>query len=308
MDYSSLTREELLQLLQKESNNQQQNEDKKVCKFLPLRQDQPPCPEEPATPYGFCKKHRNTVQARKSEKEWEKQQNIENPPPPQPITEQAPAPVIEPEKSPETPPPRRVENKKSLKVQIPEHDDSDSEPEEKIVLKPAKKSTTTQIHKNQWGRFEHSETHIVFDPIERAAYGVQDHNTGKILPLTKSYIDICKNKKWKYQVPTHSEHTKEHKKEHKNGHTNGHKKSVESEPRKNSEHKSKKSVSRNKSDSDEEESPKNIKSKKKVQKYTKNFESSSEEESEQEEKNSEEEESEHSEEEESEQGSEEESN
>ena len=67
-----------------------------------------------------------------------------------------------------------------------------------ILHSQQKKRRTKIITENKWARYEDEETHIVFDPVTKEAYGVQDHNTGKLLSLRESHIEICTKKGWKF--------------------------------------------------------------------------------------------------------------
>lgn len=184
---ADLTKEQLLALLAQKSNEQVQGEEK--CKFRPLRQDQPPCDQPPTTAYGFCKKHRTTVQARTAEKEWDKLHAAQNQ-----VVEQPPPPV------------EKEHSDSDKEKSSDDESDHEKEEKEKVVIKNVKeeKPKTTVITPNYWGRYEHRDNHIVFDPHTRIAYGVQDHHTGKLLPLTRGHIDICKSKGWKYNISSDS--------------------------------------------------------------------------------------------------------
>lgn len=56
------------------------------------------------------------------------------------------------------------------------------------------------VRKNHWGRYEDTDTGIVFDSRTKCAYGVQ-LVTGKTIPLTSKHINICKQNGWPYQIP-----------------------------------------------------------------------------------------------------------
>lgn len=55
------------------------------------------------------------------------------------------------------------------------------------------------IYRNDYGRFEHKETRIIFDMATQKAYGVQLTN-GEVIELSQKDIDICKEKGWSYQI------------------------------------------------------------------------------------------------------------
>jgi hypothetical protein len=116
MDLNSLSKEQLIALLEKKSEKVNNDEMLKsqgippssentveICQFRPIKGNQPPCNLESSTPYGFCKKHSRTVQARRAEKAWEEthkaQEQNQEPPEPEPVPE--PVPIPEPEQKPE---------------------------------------------------------------------------------------------------------------------------------------------------------------------------------------------------------------
>ena len=65
---AELTREELLILLHKKDNQESKT---LKCIYKPVRGVHKECLEKVSTPYGFCKKHSRTVQARKARQELE---------------------------------------------------------------------------------------------------------------------------------------------------------------------------------------------------------------------------------------------
>ena len=59
---------------------------------------------------------------------------------------------------------------------------------------------TKKIKPNIWGRYEDLDTHILFDPKTKQAFGVQNRN-GTISALGKKHINICKRHGWNYKMP-----------------------------------------------------------------------------------------------------------
>ena len=55
------------------------------------------------------------------------------------------------------------------------------------------------IVRNQFNRFEHQESHIVFDMASQKAYGVQLDN-GEVCELGDEEINLCRANGWSYQV------------------------------------------------------------------------------------------------------------
>lgn len=46
-----------------------------ICKYRPLRMSSCACQNEADTPWGFCNKHKRTVQSTEAKKEWDKRNN-----------------------------------------------------------------------------------------------------------------------------------------------------------------------------------------------------------------------------------------
>jgi len=268
-DLSSLSKEQLLQLLQqKEAAEQLQSQGippqsaaaataaspKKEsavggpCHYRPVRSNQGACTDPAVSEWGFCKKHSRTVQARKAHEKWEAENT---PPQASPVA----SPVQTPVQAVSQPPPistgtTRVDldaELDRLESEVLEEEDVDameqfaranakktrpvrSRVQEEISpakpksggrrakASPAKRSAKPKaqasrpkaarkpavrkkvIRPNFWGRFEDTETHIVFDPTSKCAYGVQDA-TGKVLALTTKHITICERNGWNYNAP-----------------------------------------------------------------------------------------------------------
>jgi hypothetical protein len=60
------------------------------------------------------------------------------------------------------------------------------------------------IRPNKWGRFEDIDTHIVFDPFNKTAVGVQLAN-GKMKKLEDEHVELCKKHGWKYSLDSDDE-------------------------------------------------------------------------------------------------------
>ena len=194
-DYSNLSKEELLEMLRKQQNNViEENDDVEstlTCRYKSTAKKNPKTCDEPAiTVYGFCKKHSKTIQAKKAREEWESlNTKSQQPPPPKveeppPPPEPEPAPEPEPEPEPEPAPP-------------PVHTPTPKPVQKKVVKKQQPVVRKKTIRPNHWGRYEDPDTHILFNPVTKCAYGVQDP-TGKILPLTHGHVLICKKNRWNY--------------------------------------------------------------------------------------------------------------
>lgn len=137
------------------------------CKFVSNRNSKG-CTENATSANGYCKKHIDTVQAKRE-------------------TTIIASSVIPSTMTPPIPTEPLPTTKK-----YKETDDVE------IELEPSKKKKTIQkISVNKYGRYEEPNTHIVFDFHSRKAYGVQSSD-GKLKPLTSEHVRICQLRKWKY--------------------------------------------------------------------------------------------------------------
>ena len=208
--------------------------DGQKCSFVPKRSDQSECKDAPCVQYGeqlYCAKHKRSVQALKAKKQWEEANTVPSEPTPEETKSELP--VVSSSVSTDAVEAVSIENKveelppapAASETPVPKVTSSKTAPEpveEKVVSlaealtkepsKPkkgakavAKKAAEPPMRKrvitpNKWGRFEDLETGIIFDPRTKAAYGVQDHSTGKVKALTPAHIKICEKYKWKYHV------------------------------------------------------------------------------------------------------------
>jgi hypothetical protein len=181
MDPAKLSKEELLALLKQREEEHPGTtpavgEELRCC-FAPQRTNQPPCPEKVICSYGghhFCRKHSRTVQALNAKENFEKQR------------------LEEAE--------RRAEEEKS-KTRAAHSEPKHTPAKKTASVAPPTTIVKKYIRKNNWGNYEDTETHIVFDRSTKSAYGVQDHTTGQIRPLTERHIRICKRNQWPYRLP-----------------------------------------------------------------------------------------------------------
>jgi hypothetical protein len=88
---------------------------------------------------------------------------------------------------------------------------SKTPPKPKLKTPPKSKAgqqkTTTRkktIRPNYWNRYEDTDTHIVFDPATKCAYGVQEP-TGRVTALKAEHVEVCKKNGWNYNLPYASE-------------------------------------------------------------------------------------------------------
>ncbi len=220
MDLSTYTVEQL-QALIKIKNSQTSNGDslapvttqveKELCDFRPTRANQPACQESPHVrfgPKGFCKKHARSVQALNAKKEYSPPV-VDTPAPPQREPTPEPVvvapPVVEPEPVVDVPAPVEQPPQKDPIEEVVEK--AEAEVVAAVTSKTAKTLETKPsvvvkrtIRPNAWGRYEDVETKILFNPKTKAAFGVQDHKTGRVLSLEKKHIALCEKYRWKYHV------------------------------------------------------------------------------------------------------------
>jgi hypothetical protein len=225
MDYSSLSREELITLLRKKEDPLKQitpslppsppqqvistqnaivdNSLYGKCKFISTKGPHVPCTKLAVNSLGFCTTHKNTLQARtmaqkqadeEKRKEEEKLREEEE----KKRAEYRPQPPIRRFE-------RRTEHysdkhdKKSTK-----HKSKENKPEEE-------EEYSMIIKKNQFKNFEHPETHIVFNPINKKACGVQ-RKSGVVTPLRDKHIEICLEYGWKYELQSEESDSEDEKK------------------------------------------------------------------------------------------------
>jgi hypothetical protein len=193
-------KEKLAQLkkLQKELDEGETFEGKK-CMYRPLRGPSVECLDPVVTPFGFCKKHKTTVQAKKAKDKWEMEEIL-------PAKEE-----VKPQQPNVIPTMPILPLKKPPPVEIPPKEESDYEDENEMnnqIIKDVKETQEKPalppvgrlvLRPNKYNRFEDPDSHIVFDPRTKCAYGIQTKN-GKVLALSNKEIDICKKRGWRYQI------------------------------------------------------------------------------------------------------------
>lgn len=181
---ADLSIEQLEELLQKKRSAPQPAPSVPKCSFKSTRSPFNGCDKPSATFYGelgYCPEHTRSVQARKAKQVLEERKEVP-PPPPEPV--------------PEPTPPKKEEPKEEVPIEEPKPEQS--EPEKPSLKRPSvvKKS----IRRNKWGNFEDPETNIVFNAKTKAAYGVQDHKSGKVTALKDKHIGLCKKYGWRYNL------------------------------------------------------------------------------------------------------------
>ena len=231
MDFSKLSREDLLAELQKRDgvksvadptgvvitpaststqSSTSSTQSSKMCLYVPGKpKGAPQCTSPSETPYGYCKKHCKTVQARKAQEDYEAEHFLDEPD----VGEKASIvkTLVSEEVKPVATIPQPVvvdQLEKAMKTQIQPIPKS-------VVTQPQqvkKEHTATPfirrktIRPNYWGRYEDPDTHIVFDPKTKTAYGVQE-KSGRVGSLFREHIAICNKNKWKYAAAEEEEST-----------------------------------------------------------------------------------------------------
>jgi hypothetical protein len=187
----------------------------KLCSFKPTKANQVECKEVGHFHYGdrsFCKKHNRTVQALNCKKAYEeaeaqakaeavlkKVQDELEAVKAAAKADIAKADVVKAETAKKETTKKDSNIKKAIKEETKKAvklGKSSKKTAKSSLKKPA--VVKRKIKQNKWGRYEDSETGILFDPQTKAAFGVQDRKKGRILPLNKNAIDTCEKYGWKY--------------------------------------------------------------------------------------------------------------
>jgi len=207
---ADLTIEQLEELLQKKRSTVKVDiVPQKKCSFIPIRNPKHPCEKGPSIFYGelgYCSEHSRSVQARKAKQALDEQLAKEAHTETSASVLEKEVPVVETisaEPKLEVKSDEKVEEKPSTKSKkVKEDSDSDTDSSNALSSSELKRPTVVKksIRRNKWGNFEDPDTHIVFNARTKAAYGVQDHKSGKITALTAKHISICEKYHWKYHV------------------------------------------------------------------------------------------------------------
>jgi len=199
-DLSSLTKEQLLELLKQKEEVEKPSVETttspetllgKPCCFRPNRANQKQCSDVAITDWGFCKKHSRTVQAKNARNIWEEKTKEEHP-------------LVEEEKPVETPVKTPVASTSSTIEQELDKITKKLDNMSTTKKRPRRKKKTIKIKvimPNHYGLFEDTDTHIVFHPTTKEAYGVQLPNGG-LGALTPNHVAICEKQGWSYIIPS----------------------------------------------------------------------------------------------------------
>lgn len=205
---ADLTIEQLEELLQKKRSTVKVDiVPQKKCSFIPIRNPKHPCEKSPTVFYGelgYCSEHSRSVQARKAKQALDERLAKEAVQPEPEVKVEASITEVKSDHE------KVVEEASGTGEQISEpkdkkaKEDSDSDADVPSTRGNADLRRPTvvkkSIRRNKWGNFEDPDTHIVFNARTKAAYGVQDHKSGKITTLTQKHIGVCEKYHWKYHV------------------------------------------------------------------------------------------------------------
>src|SRR5208282_1661164 len=133
------------------------------CHFKSLRGNQPPCGNTNINEWGFCKKHTRTVQAKEAEAALLKAKELDKQ--------------------------RQLQELEEELANLTDDTGDDiASDDEKLIIQP-----------NRYGRFEHADTGIVFNPDTNIAIGIQGDD-GKLWPLDEEAIRQCVENGWLYLI------------------------------------------------------------------------------------------------------------
>jgi len=232
--YAHLSKDELLAILEKQrepSIKQSKPPNKKNSGSLPEKvaahkevvekkceyvagKNKEACAEIATTPYGFCKKHVRTLQAKTARETYEANCIVDIEDVSEPL--EKPAPVEKPVRKPKTQVPEKKPQKEVLPT--PKQTNDNSKNKTTGSLKPTSNKSTTntkdipekpsnkenikvkKIRRNRWDLFEDTESHIVFDPNTKEAFGIQE-NTGAVSALKPEHVALCIKNGWNYKLP-----------------------------------------------------------------------------------------------------------
>lgn len=239
MELQNLSKEQLIELLKNKDVVEEENQ---ICKYISKTTNKK-CTDGSTTPWGYCNKHKNTMQGKKEKKNWEALQNNEveeeneynnqiennnqisansaidynNPLDSDGVKmyEDINSGNIDPSSQnmffntgggyASNTDLTKLNPKNSSETQAQNLEQS-TPSLKKVNQKPkkVKKHKTLKIGRNIFGRFEEPRTHLLFDPETHEVYGVQGQ-TGNVLPLANKHYEICRKKGWKYYEDDESE-------------------------------------------------------------------------------------------------------
>ncbi len=147
-----------------------------TCIYRAIRGKNTICSNNAETPYGYCKKHSTTVQAKMAEQKWNELKEDLVSPQMSPEVSPQPSPEVSPEVSPQP------------------------SPEVSPQPSPKPKRNTITARRNEWGNYEHPATGFVFDIKTSQVYGVQ-HKDGNVYSLSQKDIKTCLLNGFEYVLP-----------------------------------------------------------------------------------------------------------
>lgn len=229
MALENLSKEQLINLLKTKDVT---DEEQGTCKFI-SRNTNKKCSDNADTPWGYCNKHKKSLQSKKEEKIWrekdfsenEQNDNLEqnnsldnvqkdkidynNPLDSEGVKlyEDINNGNIEPSTNTmffntgggyaSNNDLRNFNPNNTSDKKSSSSSSSSTKPKSKSKTKKVKKNKVLKIGRNRFGRFEEPKSHLLFDPETHTVYGVQDQ-TGKVLKLTPKHYELCRRKGWKF--------------------------------------------------------------------------------------------------------------
>ena len=210
------------------------------CVYVPARgKERQRCDQESSTPYGYCSKHRQTLQAKKIKQKYEnalkeyvpqRETKKEKEEVPDNVEETNPRnerikkfesflqksrgvrQVVEtvdetPDATEETPEATEEETEEAETTEETSDESLDSKYAKKKTRKNDKKANyyeddevlQIKLSRNAFGNFEDKKTGIVFDIASKKAYGVQ-HPNGRVYSLGQKEKDFCRKHGWPYMI------------------------------------------------------------------------------------------------------------
>ena len=70
-----------------------------------------------------------------------------------------------------------------------------------VMKKVIEQQETVHVRLNKFGHWEHTTGLVFNNDVEQLVIGIQNNGTGDVDQLTKKEIEICKEYKFKYQIP-----------------------------------------------------------------------------------------------------------
>jgi hypothetical protein len=164
-------------------------------------------------PHGICNSHNRSVQSKTIRLKYEEMVKELTSKKVEPLKEVETTTKVPPPQIVKQPSPKKSSDPPSIKIPSPVKAQVKAPSPKKVQSTSPVKTTTKsneppkpivkkviRIEKNKYGNYEHTDTHLVFDPATKSAYGVQ-HENGDVYSLQKEQINICNKYGWNYILP-----------------------------------------------------------------------------------------------------------